>query len=474
MKIQDTRTGKLVEFEPLKNGEVGMYVCGPTVYDLGHLGHGRSSVCFDLMRRYFIYKGYKVKFVSNYTDIDDKMINRAKEKGITVEQLANEIIPEYIKDYTALGVMPSDVSPKATDSVTEMISIIETLEKKGHTYVLDDGVYFDVKTYKEYGEFSGQKLEDLKVGARVDVKEGKRNPYDFVLWKFKKEGEPAWPSPWGEGRPGWHIECSAMSLKYLGEKFDIHGGGLDLVFPHHECEVAQSLCAFGMDAFAKYWMHNGFINIDNEKMSKSLGNFFTLRNVFEKYDPKVVRFMFLQTHYRNPINFSFDLLDQSKAGLERLRNFVRGLRVGYEDLPRDIYEVGSVKLTIDAEHEKKGFEQYMDNNFDERMDNDFDVSGALGVVFDLVKTVNGLRDAKKLTQKDVDEAEKFLKDVDKVLCVIFEEEKDVDDEVKALIEKRKEARASKDFAMSDKIRDELKAKGIELEDTASGTVWKRI
>jgi len=347
-----------------------------------------------------------------------------------------------------------------------MIDIIERLEKKGHIYVLDDGVYFDVKTYKEYCEFSGQKLEDLKVGARVDVKEGKRNPYDFVLWKFKKEGEPAWPSRWGEGRPGWHIECSAMSFLHLGEKFDIHGGGLDLVFPHHECEVAQSLCAFGPDSFAKYWMHNGFINIDNEKMSKSLGNFFTLRNVFERYDPKIVRFMFLQTHYRNPINFSFDLLEQSKAGLERLRNFARNLKVGYESLSKDVYEVGAVKLTVDAKHMQKGFEEFMDN--------DFDLSGALGVVFDLVKSVNGLRDAKKLTQEDVDEAEKFLKNVDEVLDVIFEEEEDLDGDVKALIEKREEARKSKDFAMSDKIRDELKAKGIELEDTAGGTIWKRV
>ncbi|PIZ76049.1 cysteine--tRNA ligase [Candidatus Peregrinibacteria bacterium CG_4_10_14_0_2_um_filter_38_24] len=468
MKIHDTKTGELVEFEPINDGKVGMYVCGPTVYDFGHLGHGRSAVCFDVIRRYFIYKGYDVKFVSNYTDIDDKMINRAKEKGISVEQLANEIIPEYVRDYTALGVMPSDISPKATDkdNIAEMIDIIERLEKKGHIYVLDDGVYFDVKTYKEYCEFSGQKLEDLKVGARVDVKEGKRNPYDFVLWKFKKEGEPAWPSRWGEGRPGWHIECSAMSFLHLGEKFDIHGGGLDLVFPHHECEVAQSLCAFGPDSFAKYWMHNGFINIDNEKMSKSLGNFFTLRNVFERYDPKIVRFMFLQTHYRNPINFSFDLLEQSKAGLERLRNFARNLKVGYESLSKDVYEVGAVKLTVDAKHMQKGFEEFMDN--------DFDLSGALGVVFDLVKSVNGLRDAKKLTQEDVDEAEKFLKNVDEVLDVIFEEEEDLDGDVKALIEKREEARKSKDFAMSDKIRDELKAKGIELEDTAGGTIWKRV
>ncbi|MDP2642607.1 MAG: cysteine--tRNA ligase [Candidatus Peregrinibacteria bacterium] len=463
MKIQDTKTGKLIEFESLKEGEVGMYVCGPTVYDLGHLGHGRSAVCFDLMRRYFIYKGYKVKFVSNYTDIDDKMINRAKEEGISVEELAAKIIPEYVRDYEALGILAPDISPKATDSIAEMVEVIEKLEKKGHTYVLDDGVYFDVKTYKEYGEFSGQKLEDLKVGARVEVKEGKRNPYDFVLWKFKKEGEPAWASPWGEGRPGWHIECSAMSLRYLGEKFDIHGGGLDLVFPHHECEVAQSLCAFGQDAFAKYWMHNGFINIDNEKMSKSLGNFFTLRNVFEKYDPKVVRFMFLQTHYRNPINFSFDLLDQSKAGLIRVRDCIRNLKFEAENSAEgEDYSGIQEKLAG------------LKSDFENVMDNDFDTSGALGAVFDLITFANTLIQTKKLTKKSANDILSLFADFDKVLSVIFEEEKDVDDDVKALMKQREEARKSKDFAMSDKIRDELKEKGIELEDTASGTVWKRV
>ncbi len=462
MKIQDTKMG-LVEFEPIKEGEIGMYVCGPTVYDLGHLGHGRSAVSFDLMRRYFIYKGYKVKFVSNYTDIDDKMINRAKEKGISVEQLANEIIPEYIKDYTALGIMVSDISPKATDSVKEMIDIISTLEKKGHTYVLDDGVYFDVKTFKEYGEFSGQKLEDLKVGARVDVKEDKRNPYDFVLWKFKKDGEPFWSSPWGDGRPGWHIECSAMSFLHLGEKFDIHGGGLDLVFPHHECEVAQSLCAFGSDAFAKYWMHNGFINIDNEKMSKSLGNFFTLRNVFEKYDPKIVRFMFLQTHYRNPINFSFDLLEQAKAGLERIRDCVRNLKFEIENSSDGGDDTG-------VDEKLSGLK----SDFENVMDNDFDTSGALGAVFDLVTFVNTLIQSKKLTKKSANDVTSLFTDFDKVLNVIFEEEKDIDDEVKALIKQREDSRKAKNFAMSDKIRDKLKAKGIELEDTSSGTVWKRV
>ncbi|MEK7547952.1 MAG: cysteine--tRNA ligase, partial [Patescibacteria group bacterium] len=303
MKIFDTKSGKKVEFIPLKKGEIGMYVCGPTVYDTAHLGHGRSAVSFDVIRRYFIYKGYKVNYVSNYTDIDDKMINRAKDERIEVSELAARVIPIYEKDYAALGVMKPDVQPRATEYIKEMVKLIEKLDSKGYVYVLDDGVYFDVTKFADYGKFSGQALSELQMGARVEVKETKRNPQDFVLWKFKKEGEPSWEGPkiagqlGQQGRPGWHIECSAMSYKNLGESFDIHGGGLDLKFPHHECEVAQSVACFGGGTFAKYWLHNGFINIDNEKMSKSLGNFFTLKEIFEKYDPQVVRFMFLQTHY---------------------------------------------------------------------------------------------------------------------------------------------------------------------------------
>ncbi|MBP9770953.1 cysteine--tRNA ligase, partial [Candidatus Gracilibacteria bacterium] len=325
IKIYDTLTAKKVDFVPLDEGKVGIYVCGPTVYDSAHLGHGRSAVSFDVIRRYFIYRGYEVKYVSNYTDIDDKMINRANQEGISVKELSDKVIPIYAKDYGALGVMVPDVQPLATDHVPEMIELIQGLEKQGFTYVLDDGVYYEVAKFTEYGKLSKQKLEDLRVGSRVEVKDGKKSPYDFVLWKFKKEGEPSWSSPWGEGRPGWHIECSAMTWKHLGEKFDIHGGGLDLTFPHHECEIAQSEPVFGKGSFSKYWMHNGFINVDNEKMSKSLGNFFTLKEIFEKYDPKVVRFMFLQTHYRNPVNFSNVLLDQAKAGLSRLHDFVRNL-----------------------------------------------------------------------------------------------------------------------------------------------------
>ena len=472
MKIFNSKSGKKEDFVPLNDGKVGFYLCGPTVYDVPHLGHGRSAVSFDIIRRYLLCKGYEVNFVSNYTDIDDKMIKNAEEKGISVAELAEKIIPEYEKDYAALGIMRPDVQPRATEFIPEMVEIIRVLEEKGFTYVLDDGVYFDVSKYGDYGKFSGQNLEDLKMGARVDVKSEKRNPQDFVLWKFKKEGEPFWASPWGDGRPGWHIECSAMSFKHLGEKFDIHGGGLDLKFPHHECEVAQSLCCFGSDSFAKYWMHNGFIQIDNEKMSKSLGNFFTLKEIFEKYDPKVVRFMFLQTHYRNPINFSDSLLDQAKAALGRLRDFVSRTFPGTSfDSPAGVASEadtsGAIEFSI-GEYKKR---------FEEFMDNDFDTSGALGVIFELVKEVNSLRDKGELGESSAEEVLKFLREADEILAVIFEDDdssgSELDDEIKEKIEEREEARKNRDFAKSDAIRDELLAKGIVLEDTPQGTVWKR-
>lgn len=467
MKIFDTKSGKKVEFEPLKSGEVKMYVCGPTVYDVGHLGHGRSAVCFDVIRRYFIYKGYKVTYVSNYTDIDDKMIKRAGEGGLTVADLAEKIIPEYAEDYGALGIMKPDVQPKATEHIEEIIDLIKQLEDKGYTYVLSDGVYYDVTKFPKYGTLSGQNLKDLQMGARVEVNEEKRSPQDFVLWKLKKEGEPFWKSPWGDGRPGWHIECSAMTWKHLGESFDIHGGGQDLIFPHHECEVAQSCGVFGEDAFAKYWMHNGFINIDNEKMSKSLGNFFTLKEIFGKYNPQVVRFMFLQTHYRNPVNFSDKLLDQAKAGLTRLHDFVRSLRGGYDGLDdgKAAKKAGAKGRRCVGEEVREKFEDFMDN--------DFDTSGALGVIFDMVRDVNLLRERGELSKKDVDSVEKFLNDADRVLGVFYFEENVLDFDVEKLIKEREEARKNKDFKRADQIRDELLKKGIALEDTVGGTIWKK-
>lgn len=464
MKIFDTKSAKLQEFEPIVEGKIGMYVCGPTVYDNAHLGHGRSAVCFDLIRRYFLYKGYEVKYVSNYTDIDDKMINRANEEGISVEDLANRIIPEYEKDYDSLGVMVPTVKPKATEYVEEMIELINRLEKDGYTYVLDDGVYYDVTKFAAYGQLSKQDLESLQMGARVEVKESKRSPHDFVLWKFKKEGEPFWESSWGDGRPGWHIECSAMTWKNLGEKFDVHGGGLDLTFPHHECEIAQSVGVFGKGSFAKYWMHNGFINVDNEKMSKSLGNFFTLKDVFTKYDPKVVRFMFLQTHYRNPINFSDALLDQAKAGLGRVHDFVRSV---------EAFKIHGIESDPEVEKEISIFVNKAVVDFEFSMDDDFDSSGGLAALFDFIKAVNVLSVEKKLSLPAIDLILNFLQKLDSVLGVIFVKAGSLDSEVENLIEEREKARSEKDFAKSDEIRDILLERGIVLEDTPNGTIWKR-
>ncbi len=464
IRFHNTASGKVEKFEPLDDKKVKMYVCGPTVYDAAHLGHGRSAVSFDVMRRYLIYKGYEVTYASNYTDIDDKMINRANEEGISVDELTKRIVPLYEEDYGKLGVMPPDIVPYATQHVPEMIELIKKLEADGHTYTLDDGVYFSVDSYPAYGEFSGRNLDELKMGARVEIDEDKKNPCDFVLWKFKKEGEPFWESSWGDGRPGWHIECSAMTRKHLGERFDIHGGGLDLVFPHHECEVAQSRGAFGPDSFAKYWIHNGFITIDKEKMSKSLGNFFTLREIFKKYDPKVVRLMFLQTHYRNPIDFSLVLLDQAKAALEKLRNFVLMLKSVDENFPVGV---------VDGVKADSGWAAKMIEQFDYFMDDDFNTSGALGAVFNMIGVINGINSLGNLTQAIADSALEALKKVDNVLAVIFDDDLVVDGEVEKLIKLREEARKSKDFATSDRIRNELDAQGIILEDTSNGTIWKR-
>lgn len=485
MKFYDSRQKKKVEFEPLKDGEISMYVCGPTVYDFGHLGHGRSAVCFDVIRKYFQYRfpERKVKFVSNYTDIDDKMINRAREEGISVADLAAKIIPEYEKDYGLLGIEPPDVQPRATDKkyIDEMIALVLKLEADGYAYLIGgDGIYFDISKYEKYGEFSGQKLEDLKSGARVEIDERKKNPYDFVLWKLKKEeDEPFWESPWGDGRPGWHIECSAMSRVELGEKFDIHGGGLDLKFPHHECEVAQSKCGYGEDTFAKYWIHNGFIQIDNEKMSKSLGNFFTLKDIFEKYDPQVVRFMFLQTHYRNPINFSEELLEQSKSALGTLHDFILTFR---DDLNDNVISVPQMNPSYDEnDNEQSSLHNEFSNmyryaiEFNKSMNDDFNTSGALGVIFSIV---NFLKDRKKnnsLPLEWIDESWRFFEKIDKVLGIIFPRGKvEIPDEVYKLAEKRQQARQNKDFAVSDKLRDEIKDAGYLVEDSADGFVLKKL
>lgn len=462
MKIYNTFSKKKEKFTPIKAGEVSMYVCGPTVYDLAHLGHGRAAVSMDLIRRYLEYKGNKVKFVSNITDVDDKIIKRAAQEGISEKELAEKIIPEYEKDYAALNVLPPTHRPLATEYIDQMVELVETLISKGFAYATADGVYFEVSKFSEYGKLSGQKLEQLQSGARIAVDDKKKSPLDFALWKAAKENEPAWDGPAGiRGRPGWHIECSAMNKTLLGETFDIHGGGADLIFPHHECEIAQSEAANGA-RFVRYWVHNGHVMVNSEKMSKSLGNFTTLQDIFKKYNPLIVRYLLISTHYRQPLNFTPEVLEQAKNSLQRLQDFTRGLKVGYEDLPERIDEV---KLIIDAKQEKKGFE--------EMMDNDFEVSGALAQVFNLITSVNGLRASGKLVKEDVDEAEKFLKDVDKVFGLIFVEEKALDQDIEKLIGERNEARKNRDFKRSDEIRAELEKRGIILEDSKEGTTWKR-
>lgn len=466
MKIYNTLTKNKKEFEPLNGNEVKMYVCGPTVYDLAHLGHGRAAVSMDVIRRYLEYKGYKVTFVSNITDVDDKIIKRAKEKGITEKELAEKMIIEYEKDYKALGIKPPTHKPRATEYISQMVKLAETLIDKGYAYETQDGVYFEVSKFDEYGKLSGQNLDELKVGARIAVDEKKKDPLDFALWKAAKEGEPAWKGPKGIlGRPGWHIECSAMSMNLLGETFDIHGGGADLIFPHHECEIAQSEAVNGKQ-FVRFWVHNGHVMVNSEKMSKSLGNFTTLQDIFAKYNPLVVRYLLLSTHYRQPLNFTPEVLEQAKNSLQRLRDFVRNLKAGYEEFPEDISDVKMKVINSPTKRTREVFENFMDN--------DFDISGALGVVFELVRDLNGLKAVKSLTKQYADDAEKFLRDIDKVLGVIFVEEKAIDEEIEKMIHEREQARKSGDYARSDEIRDTLKEKGILLEDTAKGTIWKRI
>ncbi len=457
--VKNTLTGKIEEFKPLNGNKIGIYVCGPTVYDNGHLGHGRSAVAFDIIRKYLTYKGYNVTYVSNYTDIDDKMIKRANEEGITVKELAERIIPEYEKDYARLRIDKPDVQPKATEYIDQMIKLVETLVEKDFAYELDDGVYFEIEKFPDYGKLSHQKREELRAGSRVEADDKKRHPHDFVLWKKAKPGEPKWDSPWGEGRPGWHIECSAMSMDILGETFDIHGGGMDLTFPHHECEIAQSECATGKE-YVKYWLHNGFINVDNEKMSKSLGNFFTLKDIFEKYDPLAVRFLFLGTHYKSPINFSDQILDQAENGLARIRDFLLNLK-NYKS------NVSESNPALDPAIEN------VIQRFEEHMDNDFDTAGALGALFGLIKDVNTLIQDKKLAEKDIPKIQDVLEKFDSVLSILPEVNEEVDEETEKLIKERNEARANKDFARADQIRDDLAAQGIVLEDNADGTIWKK-
>ena len=459
MKIYNTMSRKKEEFIPLHPGEVKMYSCGPTVYNYFHIGNARPFIIFDTLRRYFEYRGFKVTFVQNFTDIDDKMIKNANEQGITVRELADRFIEEYFKDAKGLAIREASVHPRATDNIDAIIDTISALIEKGFAYESEGDVYFETNRFTEYGKLSGQPLEDLAAGARIDVDDRKKNPMDFALWKNKKEGEPAWQSPWGEGRPGWHIECSAMVNRYLGETIDIHSGGQDLIFPHHENEIAQSECATGKP-FARYWMHNGYINVNNEKMAKSKGNFFTVRDVAQKYDYEVIRFFMLSAHYRSAINFSDELLKQSEAGLERLYTCLYNL---------EFLQAKSQKKALSADDEQilsklDGFTE----QFNTAMDDDLNTADAISALFDLARFSNS-----NITVETplavFDAAIAKLRELGGVLGILDKKQEDtVSDEVKALLEKRKEARQNKDWALSDQIRDELKAMGVEVLDTRQG------
>lgn len=459
MKIYNTMTRKKEEFIPLVPGEVKMYSCGPTVYNYFHIGNARPFIIFDTLRRYLEYRGYQVKFVQNFTDIDDKMIKNANEQGITVRELADRFIAEYFTDAKGLSIREATVHPRATENIDAIIETIATLIDKGFAYEADGDVYFETQRFAEYGKLSGQPLEDLAAGARINVDERKRNPMDFALWKKKKEGEPAWPSPWSEGRPGWHIECSAMVNRYLGETIDIHSGGQDLIFPHHENEIAQSECATGKP-FARYWMHNGYINVNNEKMAKSKGNFFTVRDVAQKYDYEVIRFFMLSAHYRSAINFADELLKQSEAGLERLYTCLYNLEFlqakAQKKQPTPEEEAVLHKLAEFSEQ------------FCAAMDDDLNTADAISALFDLARYLNSNITAESAPAL-FEAAIAKLHELGDVLGILYKKQEDsLTPEVKALLEQRKEARQNKDWALSDSLRDELKALGVEVLDTRQG------
>ena len=459
MKIYNTLTRQKEDFKPIEEGKVRMYSCGPTVYNYFHIGNARPFIIFDTLRRYLEYSGYEVKFVQNFTDIDDKMINKANELGITVKELADQYIKEYFTDAEGLNIGRATIHPKATENIDAILAIIQKLMDKGYAYETSDGVYFDTRKFDTYGKLSKQPLEDLEAGARIDVDEGKKHPADFALWKKKKEGEPFWESAWGEGRPGWHIECSAMVNKYLGESIDIHSGGQDLIFPHHENEIAQSEAANGKP-FARYWMHNGYINVNNEKMSKSKGNFFTVRDVAKKYDYEVIRFFMLSAHYRSAINFSDELLAQSKAGLERLYNCLYNLDfIASKAKKRDLTDEEKAALDKIKQHKTQ---------FSAAMDDDLNTADAIAALFDMARSINTIVSADSPLAM-IEEIAKDYRELGAVLGIFTKTQEDtISEDAKALIEKRKQARADKDWALADSIRDELKEMGIELEDTRQG------
>lgn len=464
MKLYNTMTRRKEEFVPLTPGEVKMYSCGPTVYNYFHIGNARPFILFDVLRRYFEYKGYKVTFVQNFTDVDDKIIKRAKKEGVSEKEISDRYIKEYFKDAEALKIKKATFHPRVTEHITEIIDVIKRLEANGLTYMLDGDVYYDTARFKDYGKLGKQKLEDLEAGARVELARGKKNVNDFVLWKSQKPGEPAWESPWGMGRPGWHIECSAMSMKYLGETIDIHSGGLDLIFPHHENEIAQSEGATGKE-FARYWLHNGFLNVNNEKMSKSLNNFFTVHDIAQHYDLEVLRMFMLSAHYRNPINFSDDLLEQNKNALERLYNAKNNLLY--------LLENAAEKEAAQEEQELMSRLDGYKEKYIEAMDDDLNTADAISAIFDLVRDVNGSLNAES-SKAAVKAAYDMLMELSGVIGLLEKKEESLNTEIEALIEQRQQARKDKNWALADKIRDDLKAQGIVLEDTPQGVKWKRV
>lgn len=467
MKIYNTLSRQKEEFQPLDPPKVKMYVCGITPYDETHLGHGRAYVTFDIIRRYLEYSGYKVTYVQNITDVDDKIINKSKQYAVSSKQITEKYTASYFEVMDKLNVKRATKYPKATENIEGMVKWIGGLMDKGYAYQIEDGVYFEVDKFADYGKLSGRKKEEQESGARVEVHDKKKNPLDFALWKKAKEGEPSWPSPWGEGRPGWHIECSVMSTKYLGEQFDIHGGGLDLEFPHHENEIAQTEALTGKVPWVKYWIHNGFVTVNKQKMSKSLGNFFTLREIFEKFDPMVVRFFLLMTHYRSPINYSDAEIESTKEAFERIRKFI-------EDLDFLAEKSGETAPDIEVEDIDEELNPYREQ-FKAAMDDDFNTARAIAAIFDMIKFCRKTLDEGEVEKECLELMKRSVLKLCEVLGLKIEHRApstELGTQVEKLLAEREEARKRKDFTRADEIRKKLSEQGIELEDTSYGTKWK--
>lgn len=461
MKVFNTMTRSKEEFVPVDPNEVKIYACGPTVYNFIHIGNARPLCVFDVLRKYLEYRGYNVKFVQNFTDVDDKIINRANEEGSTFEEISKKYIEEFWTDAHGLNFKDASVHPKATENIEEIIDIISTLEEKGYAYAVDGDVYYRTLKFNGYGKLSHQPIDDLQSGARIAVGDKKEDPLDFALWKAAKEGEPYWDSPWGKGRPGWHIECSAMNRKYLGNTIDIHCGGQDLIFPHHENEIAQSEAA--NDApFSKYWMHNGYINVDNVKMSKSLGNFKTVREIAEVYGYEVIRYFLISSHYRSPINYNLEIIEQCKSALDRLYTCRDSLDFSIKNASTDIADDEEILKVIESRKEQ----------FITAMDDDLNTADGIAAIFDLVSDINTKIINKEMSKNVCEAAAKMFDELTSVLGIVYNRKSnDVDAEIEALIEQRQQARANKDWATADRIRDELKEKGITLKDTPQGVTW---